>query len=134
MTEGSRFLDFGRFRLDRRERLLYSAGEPVSLPPKAADLLVALTEEPGRLYSKEELIARVWPDVVVDESSDRRRRADYALAMLYAALGDRDHAFQSLDDAIRIHYSFVWELRTDAAFDSLRDDPRYRQLLAKLNL
>lgn len=69
MTEGARFLDFGRFRLDRRERLLYAIGDVVSLPPKAADLLVALTDEPGRLYSKEELIARVWPDVVVDESN-----------------------------------------------------------------
>jgi len=66
--------------------------------------------------------------------SDKLRRTDYALAALYAALGDRDHAFQAFDDAIRNHYPFMWEMRTDAAFDSLRTDPRYRELLAKLNL
>jgi len=66
--------------------------------------------------------------------SDKLRRTDYALAALYAALDDHDHAFQAFDEAIRNHYPFMCEMRTDAAFDSLRTDPRYRELLAKLNL
>jgi adenylate cyclase len=67
-------------------------------------------------------------------ASDRRRRLDYALGTLYAALGDYDRALQSLDDSVRMHYGFAWEVTTDAAFDSLRNDSRYRELLAKLNL
>src|ERR1700682_4732598 len=68
-AEMTRFLDFGPFRLDRRERLLFSGGVAVALPPNGVALLVALTAEPGKLLSKEELISRVWPDVVVDESN-----------------------------------------------------------------
>jgi DNA-binding winged helix-turn-helix (wHTH) protein/TolB-like protein/Tfp pilus assembly protein PilF len=68
-AEPRRFLDFGPFRLDRRERLLYRDGTVSSLPPKAIDLLLALMEEPGRLRTKDELIGRVWPDVIVDESN-----------------------------------------------------------------
>ena len=68
MTE-PRYLRFGAFQLDRRERLLLRTGQPVALPPKAVDLLIALAEEPGALRTKEELLARVWPDVIVDESN-----------------------------------------------------------------
>jgi DNA-binding winged helix-turn-helix (wHTH) protein len=43
--------------------------------------LIALTEEPGALRTKEELLAPVWPDLVVDESS---------LFILRKGLGDSD--------------------------------------------
>jgi DNA-binding winged helix-turn-helix (wHTH) protein/TolB-like protein/Flp pilus assembly protein TadD len=78
-----RYLRFGLFRLDRRERLLARDGLPVALPPKAVDLLIALTEEPGALRTKEELLARVWPDVVVDESN-----LSQTMFILRKALGD----------------------------------------------
>jgi DNA-binding winged helix-turn-helix (wHTH) protein/TolB-like protein/Flp pilus assembly protein TadD len=80
-----RYLRFGPFRLDRRERLLARDAQPVALPPKAIDLLIALTEEPGALRTKEELLARVWPDVVVDESN-----LSQTIFVLRKALGDDD--------------------------------------------
>ena len=60
---------FGDFVLDTEERLVYRNGKAMGLPPKAVDLLIALAEEPGRLRTKEELLQRVWSDVVVDESN-----------------------------------------------------------------
>jgi DNA-binding winged helix-turn-helix (wHTH) protein/TolB-like protein/Flp pilus assembly protein TadD len=78
-----RYLRFGPFRLDRRERLLARDAQQVPLPPKAVDLLIALTEEPGALRTKEELLARVWPDVVVDESN-----LSQTIFVLRKALGD----------------------------------------------
>jgi DNA-binding winged helix-turn-helix (wHTH) protein len=42
--------------------------ERVALTPKAYALLVALTREPGRLLTKQELLAEVWPGVVVGEA------------------------------------------------------------------
>lgn len=74
---------FGPFRLDRRQRLLLRSDEPVPLPPKAAELLLVLTEEPGVLRTKEELLERVWPDVVVDESN-----LSQTIFVLRKALGD----------------------------------------------
>ncbi|MGH9370508.1 MAG: winged helix-turn-helix domain-containing protein [Vicinamibacterales bacterium] len=40
---------------------------PVPLPPKAHDLLVMLVRQPGRLLTKDELLACIWPDAFVEE-------------------------------------------------------------------
>lgn len=41
----------------------------MSLTTKAFDLLVLLVSNEGKLVSKEEILARIWPDVNVDESN-----------------------------------------------------------------
>src|SRR5216683_2691025 len=62
---------FGPFRLSTSERLLEKGGGPVQLGSRALDILIALVERPAEVVSKKELIARVWPDLVVDEGSLR---------------------------------------------------------------
>jgi len=61
-------------------------------------------------------------------------RADYSRAMLCATTGRIDEAFEALDAACASRYPFLYEARTDPAFDSLRHDPRYQFLLKKLHL
>jgi len=61
--------EFGAFRLDAAERLLFQNGEPLPLPPKVIDTLLVLVENNGRLIEKEELIKRVWPDTFVEENN-----------------------------------------------------------------
>jgi DNA-binding winged helix-turn-helix (wHTH) protein/TolB-like protein len=101
-----RYLRFGPFRLDRRERLLARDGQPVALPPKAVDLLIALTEEPGALRTKEDLLTRVWPDVVVDESN-----LSQTIFVLRKALGDDDG--QWIATVPRRGYRFSGEASAD---------------------
>lgn len=60
---------FGPFLLDIADRSLKREGRPISLTPKQFDLLVALVEHAGRLVEKEALLARVWPDVAVEEGN-----------------------------------------------------------------
>src|SRR5215470_14050334 len=60
---------FGRFELQPDERRLLASGTPVAITPRAFDLLVALVERHGRLVTKENLLAQVWPGVIVEESS-----------------------------------------------------------------
>jgi non-specific serine/threonine protein kinase len=60
---------FGRFDLLPAERRLQADGTPVHLGPHAFDLLVALVDRAGRLITKHELLARVWPGLVVEENS-----------------------------------------------------------------
>jgi DNA-binding winged helix-turn-helix (wHTH) protein len=60
---------FGDFRLDVSKRLLLRAGEPVSLTPKVFDTLVYLVQHNGKVLSKDDLMAAVWPDTVVGQKA-----------------------------------------------------------------
>jgi len=57
---------FGTFRLDATERVLFNDQRPVSLTPKAFDLLLALVQHSRQLLTTEELMAQVWPDSFVE--------------------------------------------------------------------
>jgi TolB-like protein/DNA-binding winged helix-turn-helix (wHTH) protein/Tfp pilus assembly protein PilF len=56
----------------------------------------------------------------------------YEVAGVYAQLGDRDRAIDWLDKAYRNRSCLYW-LRQDPRFDSIRSDPRFQELLAKMN-
>jgi predicted ATPase/DNA-binding winged helix-turn-helix (wHTH) protein len=60
---------FGPFLLLPGQALLLESDRPVRLGSRAMEILTALAERPGEVISKEELIARVWPDTVVEESN-----------------------------------------------------------------
>ena len=60
---------FGPFALDPRRRTLSRAGSPVSLNPKAFDVLIFLVQNPHRLVTKEELLQAVWGDTFVEEGN-----------------------------------------------------------------
>jgi DNA-binding winged helix-turn-helix (wHTH) protein len=62
-------LEFGRFRLLLRQRKLLADGVPTELGTRAFELLLALLEADGSVVSKEELLARVWPDTVIVEDN-----------------------------------------------------------------
>jgi TolB-like protein/Tfp pilus assembly protein PilF len=63
-------IEFGGFRLDLTEHLLYREnGEVVPLKPKVIETLELLIQERGRLITKDELMSRLWPDTVVEESN-----------------------------------------------------------------
>lgn len=61
--------EFGPFRLDAARRALYRGDEFVPLTPKAAEMLVVLVEEAGRVVTKEQLFERAWPGVIVEEGT-----------------------------------------------------------------
>jgi DNA-binding winged helix-turn-helix (wHTH) protein len=64
-----RWFAFGPFLLLPAKQLLMKSGKPVQLGSRAFEILTALVERAGDLVSKEELIRRVWPDTVVEESN-----------------------------------------------------------------
>jgi DNA-binding winged helix-turn-helix (wHTH) protein len=66
-TPGS--IAFGRFRVLPHRRELRADDEPIKLGARAFDLLMALIETPGAVVSKDDLLARVWPNRVVAESN-----------------------------------------------------------------
>ncbi|TPK92374.1 transcriptional regulator [Mesorhizobium sp. B2-4-17] len=58
-------VSFGPFRLLPAQFLLLEGDRPAPLGSRALEILIALLERPGELISKQELMARVWPDVFV---------------------------------------------------------------------
>jgi predicted ATPase/DNA-binding winged helix-turn-helix (wHTH) protein len=74
---------FGPFRLFVAERQLTNRDEPIQLGGRALDTLIALVQQAGEVVTQRELIARVWPDVTVDEANLRVH-----IASVRKALGD----------------------------------------------
>ena len=62
-------VSFGPFRLLPTQFLLLEAGKPVPLGSRALQILIVLLERPGELVSKQELMARVWPNVFVEPAN-----------------------------------------------------------------
>ncbi len=52
-----------------REMMLDERGEPLPLRPRAWQVLRHLAERPGRLVTKDELIAAVWPEGAITDNS-----------------------------------------------------------------
>ena len=63
------FYEFGPFRLNLTERILYRGSDMVSLTPKVFDTLLLLVENNGHILEKNELMEHLWPDSFVEESS-----------------------------------------------------------------
>ena len=76
-------ISFGPFRLCPAQRNLEKAGGPIHLSARAFDILIVLVERAGEVVSKKRLMARVWPDVTVDEGNLR-----FHIAALRRALED----------------------------------------------
>jgi class 3 adenylate cyclase/DNA-binding winged helix-turn-helix (wHTH) protein len=74
---------FGSFRLIPAQRMLLDDGKPLRLGSRAFDILVALVEHAGETIPRDQLIARTWPDTIVEEGALRVH-----LAALRKALGD----------------------------------------------
>jgi DNA-binding winged helix-turn-helix (wHTH) protein len=66
-TEAS--LNFGRFRVLLRRRQLLADDAPIELGTRAFELLLVLLEADGRLVTKAQLLARVWPGIAVEEGN-----------------------------------------------------------------
>lgn len=64
-----RAICFGSFRLLPAQRLLLEYGKPLRLGSRALELLIVLVERHGELVSKEELMARVWPNTFVEAAN-----------------------------------------------------------------
>ena len=57
-----------------------------------------------------------------------------AKAVMYAALGEKDKAFRMLDESIEQREWWGYTLKVYPLWDNLRDDPRFDEMLRKVNL
>src|SRR5882757_4350008 len=93
---------FGSFRLIPAQRVLFEDGKPLRLGGRALDILISLVESAGETIRKDQLIARTWPDMVVDEGALRVH-----VAALRKALGDGQAGKRYIANIPGRGYSFI---------------------------
>jgi len=109
--------EFGAFEFNLDERLVLRNGKPISLTPKAFDVLALLIARRGHLVGKEELMSEVWADCFVEEANVTR-----TIWMLRQALDD--HNGNSFIQTIPKHgYRFVVEQSKSSDALPERDKP-----------
>jgi predicted ATPase/DNA-binding winged helix-turn-helix (wHTH) protein len=97
-----RAISFGPFHLLPEQQLLLEGETSVRLGSRALEILIALVERPGELVSKSELMARVWPNSVVEESNLKVH-----IAALRRTLGDGQPGRRFLTSVPGRGYRFV---------------------------
>ncbi len=102
VTRGEWRACFGPFTLSPSERLLERNGVPFRLGGHAFDILVALVESAGSIVGKKDLMARVWPNMVVEEGSLR-----FHIVAIRKALGDGDGGNRYIVNTASKGYTFV---------------------------
>jgi pimeloyl-ACP methyl ester carboxylesterase/DNA-binding winged helix-turn-helix (wHTH) protein len=109
MTEAGdrRAYRFGPFQLDIRERRLSRGSEVIPLRLKAFETLRALVENAGRLVTKQELLAAVWPDAAVEENN-----LNHNVSVLRKALGESAAEHQFIETIPRVGYRFAAAVET----------------------
>src|SRR3984893_15615276 len=109
----SNFYRFGQFVLDPGRRTLFRADSPVSLTPKAFDVLLFLAQNPNRLVTKEELLRAVWGDTFVEEGN-----LTQYISHLRKALGDVSEHARFIVTIARKGYQFTADVTVTEAADS----------------
>jgi TolB-like protein/Tfp pilus assembly protein PilF len=102
--------EFGVYRLDAQNQMLFREGDHVALPPKVTELLVALVEAAGRVVTREELLQRLWPDTVVEEGSLTSH-----ISLLRKALGEGPNAQDFIETLPKRGYRFVASVKRAAS-------------------
>ncbi|AHL33389.1 transcriptional regulator [Pseudomonas brassicacearum] len=99
---GEQTVHFGPYRVHPRQRLVLEAGQPLRLGRRAVEILLVLLEHAGQVVSKQQLIARVWPKSVVEDTNLRVH-----VAALRKALGDGQAGQRYIVTVAQRGYSFV---------------------------
>ena len=102
VASSERVASFGPFRLLPAQQVLLEGETPVRLGSRAFEILIALIERAGELVTKGELMARVWPDTVVEESNLKVH-----VAALRRTLGDGQPGRRYLATVTGRGYRFV---------------------------
>lgn len=74
-----------------------------------------------------------WQQIQVEEKIDPEV-GEFAVAQVYARLGDKEKALERLDRNYEEREALGTLLNVDPAFDSLRSDPRFGDLARRMGL
>ncbi len=105
-------ITFGRFCLMPHRRELVLDDQPIRLGGRAFDVLIALIEARGSVVSKDELMARGWPNQIVEENN-----LEVQISALRTAFGAERSLIRTV---YRRGYQFTGEIRFLAEAEEMR--------------
>src|SRR5712671_2712649 len=109
--------------------------ESLAISEKRAQSNHSLFAALGYAYAKSgqrekaEAVLRQWQEI-----EKTKYVANYWVAIVHAALGEKEAAFAELEKAYQAHDWFFQRLRADPFMDPLRDDPRFKDMVRRLGL
>ena len=94
----------------------------------------------GTDFLKAQIIANsgdreeTFRSIATFENSDMANKNPYRIAVLYSLIHESDKAFEWLERARAIKQPYLSYIRNEPSFDPIRHDPRYADLISRLNL
>ena len=107
-----REISFGSFRFLPAQCLLLEGNNPVRLGSRALEILIILLERHGTLVTKQELMARVWPNLFVEPAN-----LPVNIAALRRALRDGRDGYRFIINIKGRGYRFVAPIRVSGDED-----------------
>ena len=69
-----------------------------------------------------------------DSKTDKRKIPYFQGAVLYAKVGNKNKAFECLEKSYQTREAWMSLLQVDPGLDSVRDDPRFDELVKRVGL
>lgn len=69
MQRADKVYEFGPYRLEVRKNRLFGEGRPIPIRRKTYEILLVLLDSAGELVEKDEILERVWPGLIIEESN-----------------------------------------------------------------
>jgi TolB-like protein/DNA-binding winged helix-turn-helix (wHTH) protein len=103
-------VNVGAWTVDPEQNELRRGGESLRLEPKAVDVLCHLARKPGKVVAREELLASVWPGVVVGDDA-----LTQVVIKLRKALGDDAHRPTYIETISKRGYRLIAPVTVEGA-------------------
>jgi DNA-binding winged helix-turn-helix (wHTH) protein/pimeloyl-ACP methyl ester carboxylesterase len=102
---------FGEFALDTQEHRMTRNGVEVRLRGKVFETLCILLQNAGKLLRKDELLAKIWPETIVEENN-----LDHCISQLRKIFGPENSNY--IETVPRVGYRFTGQVQECEAVES----------------
>ena len=120
------FYEFGPYRLDAVQRVLYRNEQPVLVTPKALEVLLVLVRSSGQVVSKDELMSEAWPGTFVEPNN-----LAFNISLLRKALGENGDERGYIETVPKRGYRFVASVKAPSVANGNNWPPDTVKLAAK---
>ncbi|MFZ3321191.1 MAG: tetratricopeptide repeat protein [Usitatibacter sp.] len=114
----------GEWCANRTTNELGRAGDTVRIEPKVMEVLMALADRAGQVVSRDDLLAVVWPGVIVGDDA-----LTQSIIKLRKALGDNPRAPSYIETISKRGYRLIAPVRSDEPAPLQSPAPARRRIL-----